>query len=206
MGTSILSPAAPPFQPSSFSSVIAEGSSIVEFAIFNNGVPSSVFYGIHPEHEVLQHIADEAIDETFPPTAEDVAEMEAAEEFVEFMAWLAFLDECDERARFSFSDIKKRWEARRAQGLVGKPHRVHDYGRGGTSHKNGVMDLMEDCQMREKEQLVPFVPRLYEDRPINTVKFSGSNKMVMMGKNHGVKKARGVRGHGTVIHQPRKHN
>ncbi len=132
--------------------------------------------------------------------------MEAAEEFVEFMAWLSFLDECDERARFSFSDIKKRWEARRAQGLVGKPHRVHNDARGGNTHNKGIIGLMEDFQELEKEQLVPFVPRSYEDRPVNTGKFGGSNKMVVMGKNLGTKKSKGARGHATVIQQPRKHN
>ena len=54
-----LSPLAQPFQPS-------------EFAIFNDGVPSSVFYGSHPDHDVLQLISDEAIDELFPPTVEEV--------------------------------------------------------------------------------------------------------------------------------------
>lgn len=57
---SVLSPLAQPFQP-------------VEFAIFNNGVPSSVFYGSHPEHEVIAHIEDEALDESFPPDASDVS-------------------------------------------------------------------------------------------------------------------------------------
>ena len=57
-----LSPSAEPFQP-------------LEFAIFNNGVPSSVFYGCHPEHEVVQHIPDEAIEELFPPSAEEVCEI-----------------------------------------------------------------------------------------------------------------------------------
>ena len=41
----------------------------LEFAIFNDGVPCSVM----PEHEVIRHISDEAIDEFFPPTAEDVS-------------------------------------------------------------------------------------------------------------------------------------
>ena len=57
---SVLSPLAPAFQP-------------IEFAIFNDGVPSSVFYGSHPEHEVISHIEDEALDETFPPDASDVS-------------------------------------------------------------------------------------------------------------------------------------
>ena len=56
----MLSASAQPFQP-------------LEFAIFNDGVPSSVFYGMHPEHEVVQHIPDEAIAEIFPPSAGDVS-------------------------------------------------------------------------------------------------------------------------------------
>jgi hypothetical protein len=62
---SVLSPLAQPFQP-------------VEFAIYNDGVPSSVYYGSHPEHEVLMHIEDEALDETFPPSAHDVSYFIAA--------------------------------------------------------------------------------------------------------------------------------
>ncbi len=58
-------PLAQPFEPSSSSSL--------EFAIFNDGIPSSVFYGMHPEHEVVAHIPDDAIEELFPPTAADVS-------------------------------------------------------------------------------------------------------------------------------------
>ena len=61
---SVLSPLAQPFQPPQS----------MEFAIFNDGVPSSVYFGSHPEHEVLAHIEDEALDETFPPSASDVSD------------------------------------------------------------------------------------------------------------------------------------
>ena len=60
-----LSPLAQTFQP-------------MEFAIFNDGVPSSVFYGSHPDHEVLRLISDEAIDELFPPSAEEVRHVSVA--------------------------------------------------------------------------------------------------------------------------------
>ena len=43
------------------------------WAIYNNGSVGSVFWGCHPEHEVIQHIADDAIEELFPPTAEEVS-------------------------------------------------------------------------------------------------------------------------------------
>lgn len=44
----------------------------LEFAIYNEGVPQAVFYGTHPEHDVLQSITEEAIDDCFPPNAEEV--------------------------------------------------------------------------------------------------------------------------------------
>jgi hypothetical protein len=56
-------PNAQSFTPSSFG---------LEFAIYNEGVPSSIFYGNHPEHDVLQSITEEAIDDCFPPSAEEV--------------------------------------------------------------------------------------------------------------------------------------
>jgi hypothetical protein len=40
----------------------------LEFVIFNDGVPSSVM----PEHDVIRHISDEAIDDLFPPSVDDV--------------------------------------------------------------------------------------------------------------------------------------
>jgi len=48
------------------------GGGLEFFAIYNDGVPGSIFYGIHPEHDVLQSITEEAIDDCFPPNAEEV--------------------------------------------------------------------------------------------------------------------------------------
>ena len=59
-------PSAQPFTPS-----------YLEFAIYNEGVPSSVFYGAHPEPEILQSIPEDAIDDCFPPSAEDVSKIHA---------------------------------------------------------------------------------------------------------------------------------
>lgn len=41
---------------------------VLEFVIFNDGVPCSVM----PEHDVIRHISDEAIDDLFPPSVDDV--------------------------------------------------------------------------------------------------------------------------------------
>lgn len=179
-----LSPSAEPFQP------------CVEFAIFNDGVPSSVYYGGHPEHDVVQHIPDEAIEELFPPSAAEVAELEAADDFVETMAWLSYLDECDEAARFSFAGFGKRWAARRKAGLVGKPHppRASRYAASEDGSSSGTTLTSGSFET----SLVPYVPRVFESKPR---KFE--NRMLGLGSVP--KNARSMHGHRAVIHQPRKH-
>ncbi|CAB9520335.1 expressed unknown protein [Seminavis robusta] len=105
----LLSPLATPFQP-------AFGSS--NAVVFNDGVPCMV----EDIHDVIQGYQDETLDESFPPSAQEAAELEAVETFVDIMATLSLLEEREEKARSSFCHVKKRWEARRVDGLVGKPH------------------------------------------------------------------------------------
>lgn len=72
------------------------------------------------EHDFLASmITDETLDEAFPPTAQDAAELEAVEFFVALMANLDELEEQDYAIRSLRMGMKKRWEVRR--GLVGKP-------------------------------------------------------------------------------------
>jgi hypothetical protein len=94
----------------------------VNLAIFNDGVPSMTLPSEADRAKILHGIEDEAIDENFPPDAEDAAELEEAEAFVLEMAQLALLEEREERARSGFVHIKKRWEVRRAAGPRGRPH------------------------------------------------------------------------------------
>ena len=77
--------------------------------VFNDGVPSSML----SEHDIVQGYTGEALDENFPPSAQEAAELEAVEMFVDIMAYLSMLEEKEERARSSFCHIKKHWEARR---------------------------------------------------------------------------------------------
>jgi len=87
--------------------------------ICNDGIPSCSFYGT--DTEFLHSITDEAIDEAFPPSAQEAAELEAVEMFVEMMAMLSVLEEKEEITRFSadHTGLGKRWMARRE--LTGKP-------------------------------------------------------------------------------------
>jgi hypothetical protein len=110
--TSILSPDAAAFHP------FFEP---VNVAIYNNGVPSMVLVSEEEVCEILHGIQDEALDEGFPPTASEAAELEAVADFVRSMAMLAYLEEREESARLTFCHIKKRWEVRRSEGLIGRP-------------------------------------------------------------------------------------
>lgn len=87
--------------------------------IYNDGIPSCSFQG--SDTDFLHSITDEAIDEAFPPSAQEAAELEAVEMFVEMMANLAHLEEKEEKTRFSedHTGLAKRWIARRE--LQSKP-------------------------------------------------------------------------------------
>jgi hypothetical protein len=107
--TSLLSPLAKPFHP-----LMGQD---VNSIIYNDGVPSLAFQG--SPSQFLNTIEDETLDDAFPPSAEDAAELEAVEIFVEMMASLSFLEDKEEAARSVHSGLKKRWEARRE--LVHRP-------------------------------------------------------------------------------------
>jgi hypothetical protein len=81
--------------------------------IYSDGIPTCSFQG--SDTEFLHSITDEAIDEAFPPSAQEAAELEAVEMFVEMMANLAHLEEKEEMTRFSedHTGLGKRWMARR---------------------------------------------------------------------------------------------
>jgi hypothetical protein len=85
------------------------------FQIFNNGIPSLVPL----DSDIIRGFSDEAIDECFPPTAQDVAELEAVEEFLHTLARLEAMEEREERVRHDITILPKRWSARRE--LQGKP-------------------------------------------------------------------------------------
>lgn len=105
-----LSPDAKPFHPYCFYEPI-------RVAIYNDGIPSLVVKSESAVSEILHGIQDEALDEEFPPDAQEAAELEAVEIFVELMAQLSLLEDLEERSREKFCHIRKRWEARRKEGL-----------------------------------------------------------------------------------------
>lgn len=121
------------------------------------------------EHEFLSYITDEVLDEAFPPTAEEAAELEATEFFVQLMATLDLLEEREEAARSLHAGLQKRWEARR--GLTGKPrspkHRVNQVHHGEPrlleSHELIIHDnapLQIENRMRAKEHGMMSKPRM----------------------------------------------
>lgn len=145
----MLSVAAKPFHPVHGTEVNA--------LIYNDGIPSCSFQG--SSTEFLHSITDETIDEAFPPSAQEAAELEAVEMFVEMMANLAHLEEKEERTRFSedHTGLGKRWVARRE--LRGKPlpakHSVTPVIHGHNPNAQKISDLvlfdMERSQASLKE-------------------------------------------------------
>lgn len=190
---SILSPNANPFVPT-----MGEYDNESDFkAIYVNGVPELMVVGNHPDHEVIHNISDDAIDEVFPPTATDVAELEAVDEFLRTMVDLSYLEEKEESARNGFSHVKKRWELRRQQGLKGKPA-IH--GQGDIHRVNHEASLLNPEQMN--------VVR-YGKHLMKTANFNQTSRLrekeVM--KNQRMRKsAVGQHGHLKPIQQPRKMN
>jgi len=117
--SSILSPLADPFCP--------EREGFQEYAsfgtIYNDGVAEGILLGNHADHGIIHNIPDAALEEIFPPNAADAAELDAVDDFLRAMVDISFLEENEERTREDFSHtFKKRWEARRQEGLVGRPH------------------------------------------------------------------------------------
>lgn len=177
MTASVLSPLAAPFHP-----IMGEE---VNPTIFHNGVPVLTVQG--SESDFLRTISDEALDDAFPPTAEEAAEMEAAEFFVNLMANLALLEEREEAIRAEHVGLKKRWEARRS--LEGKPkaamHSINEV-------KHGAPHLLES------RDIVPHASMpLTQVRAVQNAK---SKIDVKMNKKLGNKMA-----FMRPIQQPRKH-
>jgi hypothetical protein len=98
------------------------GADIDTFIFDDQGMPILSPVDSEGESKIIRGISDEALDEKFPPTAEDAAELEAVELYVTTMASLAMLEEQEEKMRNDPAHhLPKRWEVRREQGLVRRP-------------------------------------------------------------------------------------
>ena len=140
----LLSPLATPFQPA-FSAPTG--------VVFNNGVPSMVA----SEHDIVQGYPDAVLDENFPPSAQEAAELEAVETFVDILATLSVLEEREEKARSSFCHVKKRWESRREDGLVGKPRQA-----------KGIVDAVDHANVGRPLRSSDLVPFAHSNRALAT--------------------------------------
>lgn len=109
------------------------------------------------------------------------AEMEAADDFVEQMAWLSYLDECDEAARSSFSGFGKRWAARRRVGLI-KVHPPRQYNADDDSRGSG--GRVRSVSVTETA-LVTYTPRIFEVKPRKLTSHSLGVPKNVKGMQHG---------------------
>jgi hypothetical protein len=133
--------------------------------------------------------------------------MDAAEDFVETMAWLAFLDECEEDARTSFAGYKKRWSTRRAEGLIGRPHPLKTTTKDQNNHDTESLPGSSHAGSANGEIImVPYVKTNFEVRP-RKVESTMMYGACGIGRSCVPKNAKlGLRGHRGLIQQPRKSN
>lgn len=176
MSATVLSPLAAPFHPTTSE------------VIFNDGIPSLV--NVQGVGEVLFGISDDAIDEIYPPTAEEIAEIEAAEIFVEVMAHLSLLEEKEEQARLNFGHIKKRWEKRREEGLRGRPKPASNVSK--PIHTTALTN-------KDEKSLVAF--HHFRAEKDQKTKINELKKFAITPK-----RIKGMHGFSKTIQQPRKHS
>ena len=180
----ILSPLAPTFTPNT-----------AQFAIYNNGVPSMVSAGEKGESEIIAGLSDEVLDIIFPLTAQDVAEMEECDAFVDVLATLSLLEdqECVYRQHFE-QFHRKRWESRRENGLVGRPRPARNTISPKTYKSIG--------KRQEEKTLVRFDP---QKRHANSAPVKSFNKVESKARRVS-RKFKSFSCSGRPIVQPRKQN
>ena len=118
--------------------------------------------------------------------------MDEADDFVETMAWLSYLEECDERSR-NFEGLKKRWHARR--GLIGKPNPRKEVLV--TRARSGTLTHVSDTD------LVPYLSRKFEEKPKGRMMLVSQQYGHVVPRNMKSNRRFGVQG---PIQQPRKQN
>jgi hypothetical protein len=161
-----------------------------EFAIYSQGFPSLISLD---EVQVIEGISDEAIAECFPPSIEEVREMEAVEIFVEMLAIAAIMEEREEVSR-KFGDRKKRWSERRKEGMRvgGRPRQV--------THLSQISKVNHN---RLSTDLV-----IFDEVLLKETHFHGDSNALARSQNRGPKKEKrntsGMRGHYKPIMQPKR--
>mmetsp|Transcript_14120 Transcript_14120/g.16667 ORF Transcript_14120/g.16667 Transcript_14120/m.16667 type:complete len:199 (+) Transcript_14120:19-615(+) len=189
-----LSPHASPFAP--FEAPTDADSIFRE--IYFNGVPQLVAFGEHSDHEVIHNIPDEAIDELFPPTATDAAELDATDDFLRTMVDLSYLEEREEKARNEFSHVKKRWESRRQDGMKGKGKLTQN--RVGMRHVIHGASILDPAE----RNIVTYGNHIAR----TSFPEQGSRlRDKSIAKNQNIsRRSNGLHGHSKSIQQPRKMN
>merc|ERR1711935_624487 len=108
--------------------------------------------------ELLKNFSDETLDEAFPPTAQEAAELEAAEAFVFLMANLDVLERKEEAIRLVRAGLKKRLEAKigraKHRELPMRAQQIPPENRG-RARRNGELMKGGKCPMEKKIVKLP---------------------------------------------------
>lgn len=195
--SSMLSPLAMPFTPTRPG--YEEYASFA--AIYNDGIPAGVVVGNHADHEIIHNIPDVALEEIFPPSATEAAELDAVDDFIATIVHLSFLEDDEEMTRNDFGhSFKKRWEARRKLGLIGRPHQA-------TTSKS-LANLSHSMLNPNEEKLVCFDRHRRAHANIeNKLRFThNAEKKILAQNRHQMNRNGSNYGNFRPIQQPRKMN
>jgi hypothetical protein len=157
-----------------------------EFAIYNDGQPCMMATCEAQVSNILHGIQDDALDEGFPPDAQEAAELEEVESFNEMQALLALLEERDQQARSGFCHIKKRWEVRRSEGMpIGRKPKA------ATSNKIDDSNMMHAPRSHvTTKAMIPYAHHQHHCNKVlqdAAVQRSLDHRMMMKGSNKGMK-------------------
>jgi len=203
----LLSPNAPVFEPKVW--MIPHRTTS---PIYDNIVNLSIFDGNGPcltvepgsMHDILHGIQDQAIDEKFPPSAGEAAELEEAEMHVLVLAMLSMLEDREERTRSDFSHfIQKRWSTRRTEGLpINRKPRSSKGLIERVEHGHNPSPSLSSWDCRAVVEYYDLNEHKRNDRHRNRKDFRQGRG----GHSRGGNWKRGLKGHQRPLHQPRKHN
>jgi len=179
--STVLRADSPPFYPRSVEPIMA------------GGIPQLTL----DTHAAICGMSDEAIADLYPPSDEEISEMEVVDQWVRFLAFIDRIQEREELNRAGFKSFGKRFEARRKEG-VPDVRRNH---RGKAVFNLPPATFAHDVKVnKNNKDLVKFDPSLTKMRRRDYRAVGNSNK------KHSKSAPSRYNGHAKIrpIHQPSK--
>jgi len=159
--SSLLSPLAKPFRPTS---IFLNNEQSFHYSVYDGTTPP-----FHPidlpqvdlDTDRIEGMSDEAMDNHFPPTFEELTELEEVDFFVLMLAHLDLMESYEEQSR-EFLDKTKQWstqkedskeeETKEEEAKNNKQHDQEKSSRYHQRHDHGWLDLNKHTEMLPKKE------------------------------------------------------